>query len=97
MDALYVLSCEFPNQSLSESTASHPLLHSRITELQVHTLLSLDFSDHQIWTRDEIYAKLCEVAKQLNPTAKVIYSNRLSDDGYFRHDPYVFRPKEDSE
>jgi hypothetical protein len=93
MDALHVISSEFPSQPLSESTAAHPLLHSRITELQVHTLLGLDFSDHHVWTQTEIRNRLHSAAKALNFTAEGIYPNRLSEDGCFSHHPYIHQPK----
>jgi hypothetical protein len=89
IDTLYVIGCEFPTQPLGESTAAHPLLHSRLTELQVHTLFNLDFSAHEVWTRAEVYALLDKVAKDLNPTARGIARNLLSDDGAFHHYAYV--------
>ena len=99
IDALNIIASEFPTQPLSQSTKEHPLLHSRITELQVHTLLSLRFREHEIWTRSEIHQYLSEIAKKLNATAHCIYPNRLSDpeEAYagFTHSPYVHEPKSD--
>jgi len=94
MDALYVISCEWPSRPLSESTAAHPLLHNRITELQVHTLLDLDFRGHEIWTQEEIYSRLREIARRINATACSIYPNQLTDTGVLHpHTPYVHVPK----
>lgn len=92
MNALHVLSSEFPDQTLTEITTAHPLLHSRITELQVHTLMSANFSDHEIWTRAEIKDRLGRIAHALNSTASSIYPNELTNDGCFRHAEYVHRP-----
>jgi hypothetical protein len=85
MDANYVISNEFPSTPLSVSAKEHPLLHSRITELQVHTLLGASFSDHEIWTKKEIYSHLSKIARILNPTSVDIFPNRLSDEEYFNH------------
>ena len=90
MNANYVIGSEFPERRLQQSAEEHPLLHSRITELQVHTLLSVNFNDHEVWTTNEIYAHLSKVAKGLNATAVMIYSNTLSDEGCFHH--YVGNP-----
>jgi hypothetical protein len=97
MNALHVISSEWSSLPLSKSTEKHPLLHSRITELQVHTLLNLRFEDHEIWTRNEIYALLQRAAKVLNSTASTIWPNRLSDDSSFRHHPYIHKVKEDTD
>jgi hypothetical protein len=85
IDANCVISREFPSTPLSVSAKEHPLLHSRITELQVHTLLSADFSDHEIWTRKEIHSHLSKIARRLNLTSVDIFPNRLSDHEYFNH------------
>jgi hypothetical protein len=90
MDANYLISNLFPTKSLRQSAEEHPLLHSQITELQVHTLLDMDFSAREVWTRNEIYAHLSRVAEGLNSTAVTIHSNRLTDEGCFSH--YVGNP-----
>jgi hypothetical protein len=93
MNALNVISSEWPTKSLSESTEEHPLLHSRITELQVHTLLGLNFNAHEIWTKAEIHEHLRKIAEQLNPASATICPNRLTDNGCWRHTEYIHKPK----
>jgi hypothetical protein len=62
VDATNLVSCEWPSQPYQATLVQHPLLHSRLTELQVHTLLGVDFTDHKIWTVEEIYTRLRDVA-----------------------------------
>lgn len=85
MDATRVLSSAFPTLGLNQIVEEHPLLHSRLTELQVHTLLGVSFDAHKVWTSDEIRDHLLKAAEKLNPTAVRIYPNQLSDDSCFSH------------
>jgi hypothetical protein len=85
MDANYVIGSTFPTDPLKTSADKYPNLHSRITELQVHTLLDVKFNEHKIWTTAEIRSHLQDIAKTLSNESVTIYPNRLSDDGFFRH------------
>lgn len=95
MDALSLISDMYPDKGLVESTAGSPFLKSRITELQVHTLMSLNFRDHELWTQKEIYALLYKVSCGLNPVSAQIYPSRLSEGGVFGHNRYVHEISEE--
>lgn len=97
MNALDVISSEFPDKPLAESTTEHPLLYSRLTELQVHTLLGLDFDAHEVWTKAELRKHLRGLANTLNSTAAMIYPNYLTSEyGGYRHHQYIHVPKDGS-
>lgn len=63
----------FPKKPLSEAKPGELKV---LRQLAVASVMGVSFSDHETWTRKEIYERLKQEAKSIDPHAAMIYPNK---------------------